>query len=106
MKISLVRVGQFERDIFVVGQEFRGFAQEGGLIRAKGLGLTPLRVLPYAVNLGSIIIIMLCLVPGRTPVPFVGDQDALWALRIGQSGCVDARFLREFLIWYLGEILR
>lgn len=94
-------IGRFEKDAFVVGQEFRGFAQAGGHIRANGFGLAPLRVLPYAVNSGSIIVsrshrwllgewsallsderyqAAQSRPPAERPVPFVGDQDALWAL--------------------------
>jgi hypothetical protein len=94
-------IGRFEGDAFVVGQEFRGFAREGGHIRAKGFGLTPLRELPYAVNSGSILVSRShrwllaewsALLSDKQyqaaqtrpvverPVPFVGDQDALWAL--------------------------
>jgi hypothetical protein len=48
-------IGRFDRDTFVVGQEFRGTAGAGGRIRAQGYGLKPLRFLPYPVNSGSII---------------------------------------------------
>ncbi len=104
-------IGRFENDVLVVGQEFRGFAREGGHIRAKGFGLTPLRVLPYAVNSGSIVASRChrslldewsallsderyqaaqSQPAAERPVAFVGDQDALWAL-LTSKNCADVQ---------------